>query len=86
MYWPRPAREKAWSPAPRSISAHSGAIAAVRGWEIFLSRQRFEVYAESYRQHSLYPANTLVEGFRGKQHFIETQAAVIERLAKAGVI
>lgn len=52
----------------------------------FLSRQRFEVYAESYRQHSFYPPNTLEGGFRGRRHFIETQAAVIDRLTKDDVI
>jgi predicted amidohydrolase len=51
-----------------------------------LSRQRFEAYAESYRQHSFYPANSLAEGFKGRRHFVETQAEVIERLAKDGVI
>ena len=51
-----------------------------------LSRQRFEAYAESYRRHSFYPANSLAERFKGRRHFVETQAEVIERLAKIGVI
>jgi predicted amidohydrolase len=51
-----------------------------------LSRQRFEAYAESYRRHSFYPANSLTEGFSGRKHFIETQAEVIDRLEKLGVI
>jgi predicted amidohydrolase len=51
-----------------------------------LSRQRFEAYAESYRQHSFYPANSLAEGFAGRQHFIDTQKAVIDRLADDDVI
>lgn len=56
------------------------------GMANLLSRQRFEAYAESYRQHSFYPANSLAEGFKGRRHFVETQAEVIERLAKIGVI
>ena len=51
-----------------------------------LSRQRFEAYAESYRRHSFYPANTLSAGFNGRKHFVETQAEVIERLVKDGII
>ena len=56
------------------------------GMENLLSRQRFEAYAESYANHSHYPANSLADGFQGKKHFTETQAEVIERLVKNGVI
>ena len=52
----------------------------------FLSRQRFEAYAESYRMHSFYPPNSLADGFSGRRHFIETQAKVIKRLEDDGVI
>ncbi len=56
------------------------------GMENLLSRQRFEAYAESYATHSHHPANTISDGFSGRQHFIKTQAAVIERLSKKGII
>ena len=56
------------------------------GMENLLSRQRFEAYAESYAEHTHYPANTMVEGFDGRAHFTRTQAAVIEKLSKKGVI
>jgi predicted amidohydrolase len=51
-----------------------------------LSRQRFEAYAESYRQHSFYPANSLTDGFAGRQHFTATQNEVIARLADKDII
>ena len=56
------------------------------GMENLLARQRFEAYAESYRQHSFYPANTLTDGTPGRQHAVETQQATIRRLAELGVI
>ena len=56
------------------------------GMENLLARQRFEAYAESYRSHSHHPANTLADGFPGRAHFMDTQRAVIERLARDGVI
>ncbi len=56
------------------------------GMENLLSRQRFEAYAESYRQHSHYPANSLADGFSGRRQFTDTQAETIERLAKLGLI
>jgi predicted amidohydrolase len=52
----------------------------------FLSRQRFELYAESYRQHSFYPPNTLADTHPSRNHFMQTQKETIERLAKLGVI
>ncbi len=56
------------------------------GMENLLSRQRFEVYAKSYAEHSHYPANTMADGFSGRKHFTDIQAEVIERLNKTGVI
>lgn len=56
------------------------------GMENLLSRQRFEAYAASYAGHSHYPANTMAGGFEGRAHFTRTQAEVIERLAKHGII
>lgn len=55
-----------------------------------LARQRFELYAESYTQHSFYPANTLLsataEQMPERSHFARTQQETIERLQKAGVV
>jgi predicted amidohydrolase len=56
------------------------------GLNNLLSRQRFELYAESYRQSQFYPANTMLETEVDRKHFIQTQQATIERLAKLGVI
>jgi predicted amidohydrolase len=51
-----------------------------------LSRQRFELYAESYAKHSFYPPNSLVDKKVERSHFVETQKSVIEKLSKKGVI
>lgn len=51
-----------------------------------LSRQRFELYAESYRQAHFYPANTMLNGEVERKHFIQTQRDTIERLANLGII
>jgi predicted amidohydrolase len=51
-----------------------------------LSRQRFELYAESYAKHSFYPPNSLVDKKAERSHFVETQKSVIEKLTKNGVI
>lgn len=51
-----------------------------------LSRQRFELYAESYRQSHFYPVNSMLEKEVDRKHFIQTQQETIERLAKLGVI
>ncbi len=63
------------------------------GMNNFLARQRFEVYAASYSQHSFYPPNTLASppstaagAMPERNHFARIQAAVLERLAKLGVI
>ncbi len=56
------------------------------GLENVLSRQRFELYAESYRKFSFYPANTLLDKAPDRQHFIETQRETIERLDREGII
>lgn len=50
------------------------------------SRQRFELYAESYRQNSFYPPNTLLENKAERAHFVNTQKSVIEKLEKSGNI
>lgn len=51
-----------------------------------LSRQRFELFARSYAEHSIYPANTLLDGTPDRSHFVETQKQVIEKLANRKVI
>jgi hypothetical protein len=51
-----------------------------------LSRQRFELYAESYKQNSFYPPNTLLEKKAERTHFVETQKSVIEKLEKEEII
>lgn len=51
-----------------------------------LSRQRFELYAESYLTNSFYPPNSLVDKRAERSHFVETQKSVIERLAEKGLI
>jgi predicted amidohydrolase len=56
------------------------------GLNNLLSRQRFELYADSYRQSHFYPANTMLEGEVDRKHFIQTQRETIERLANLGVI
>jgi deaminated glutathione amidase len=47
----------------------------------FLSRQRFELFAEIYSQ-SVYPANTLLDKKVERSHFIETQKTVIAKMNK----
>jgi predicted amidohydrolase len=45
-----------------------------------LARQRFELYAESYQKHSFYPPNTLEGNEPTRQHFLLTQAGVIDKI------
>lgn len=51
-----------------------------------LSRQRFELYADSYRQFHFYPPNTMLNGEVDRTHFMQIQQATIEYLAKLRVI
>lgn len=50
------------------------------------SRQRFELYADAYKQNSFYPPNTLSEKKAERTHFVETQKSVIKKLEDEGVI
>jgi predicted amidohydrolase len=50
------------------------------------SRQRFELYAESYAKNSFYPPNILLENKAERVHFVETQRGVIEKLEKDEII
>ena len=45
-----------------------------------LARQRFELYAESYANHSLYPPNTLLGQPAERAGFLRTQQEVIKKL------
>jgi predicted amidohydrolase len=56
------------------------------GMDNLLSRQRFELYAESYRQFHFYPANTLLDQQAPRSHFVHTQRETIERLIQEGII
>ncbi len=56
------------------------------GLNNLLSRQRLELYADSYRHSHFYPANTMLEGEVDRKHFIKTQRETIERLARLGII
>lgn len=51
-----------------------------------LARQRFELYAESYAQHTLYPPNTIGEAPLDRRHFIDTQRRTIDALVAKGII
>ena len=51
-----------------------------------LARQRFELYAESYNNHSFYPPNNFGNETPDRQHFIKTQMDVIEKLKANGII
>ncbi|QHW00906.1 nitrilase-related carbon-nitrogen hydrolase [Spirosoma endbachense] len=45
-----------------------------------LARQRFELFAESYAKHNIYPPDTLLSQPAERQHFIRTQQEVIKKL------
>lgn len=47
-----------------------------------LARQRFELYAESYTNHSFYPPNQLLADAPDRTHFSRTQQEVIEKLKR----
>ena len=52
----------------------------------FLARQRFDLYAETYANTILYPANTLLDKKADRSHFVLTQKKVIENLTNLGII
>ena len=54
--------------------------------ENLLARQRFDLFAEGYRTHQHYPANTMLSGIPPRSHFVETQRATIARLIVSGVL
>jgi predicted amidohydrolase len=51
-----------------------------------ISRQRFELFAQSYANTSWYPPNTLLDQAPTRDHFNRTQQQTIERLAKLDLI
>jgi predicted amidohydrolase len=55
------------------------------GMTHFLSRQRFELFAQTYAG-SVYPADNLEGGLSGRKHFTDLQQRVIEELRARGVI
>ncbi|MGH1392799.1 MAG: nitrilase-related carbon-nitrogen hydrolase [Trichormus sp.] len=56
------------------------------GLNNLLSRQRFELYAQSYAQSTFYPANNMLTQPIDRKHFIATQQKTIERLSNLGII
>ncbi len=56
------------------------------GLNNLLSRQRFELYAESYKRSHFYPVNTMQDKEVNRQHFWQTQQSAIERLVDLGII
>ena len=56
------------------------------GMENLLSRQRFELYAETYRVDCFYPANAMSSARPERRQFIQNQMQTIERLSKLGII
>lgn len=56
------------------------------GLNNLLSRQRFEIYAQSYLNSQFYPPNTMADGNIERKHFIQTQKQTIERLTTLGII
>ncbi|PSB03710.1 nitrilase-related carbon-nitrogen hydrolase [Merismopedia glauca] len=56
------------------------------GLNNLLSRQRFELYAESYSQSHFYPANTIQDQEVDRKHFLQTQQDAIAHLADRGII
>ncbi|HYC05612.1 MAG TPA: nitrilase-related carbon-nitrogen hydrolase [Azospirillaceae bacterium] len=56
------------------------------GMANYLSRQRLELFAQTYAGTSVYPADSLADKVPTRAHFVETQRAVIEKLSESGVI
>ncbi len=56
------------------------------GMENLLSRQRFELFAECYRQAHFYPVNSLQGKTPDRSIFVRNQLETIERLSRLGII
>ena len=66
-----------------------GALRAERrraGMGNLLARQRFELYAETYAQHSFYPPNSIGDAPLDRRHFLDTQRRTIDALVARGII
>ncbi len=55
------------------------------GLNNLLSRQRLELYAQTYNQ-TIYPPNTMLNPEIDRKHFIQTQQKTIENLSNLGII
>lgn len=51
-----------------------------------LCRQRFELYADSYKHHSFYPANTLLNKEAKREHFRLMNEEIVNKLKGMGII
>jgi hypothetical protein len=55
-----------------------------------LARQRLELFSQVYSGEPVYPANTLLDEGKvktpGREHYLETQQAVIKSLQKRGIL
>jgi predicted amidohydrolase len=51
------------------------------GMSNFIARQRFELYAPTYSNRQFYPVNNLLNIEPSRQHFIEVQKGVIEKIS-----
>jgi deaminated glutathione amidase len=70
-----------------SATIHMDALRHYRsrpGMNNFLSRQRFELFAETYGR-TVYPANSLSGKIPDRAHFINQQKAVIEAMTYKGI-
>lgn len=56
------------------------------GMENLLSRQRFELYAQTYQMDCFYPPNTMSAAKPERRQFVQNQMQTIERLSKLGII
>ncbi len=52
----------------------------------YIARQRFELYADSYKTHSFYPPNSFLNVEPDKKLFIHTQQDAIQKLKDNGVL
>ncbi len=51
-----------------------------------LARQRFELFAASYANHSFYPPNTLAGGLQDRKQLVQTQLETIRKLSDETII
>lgn len=52
----------------------------------FIARQRFELYADSYTNHSFYPADQFAKGALPKSAFRSLQSDTIQKLKEKGIL